>query len=515
MNDASPGKSAIKCGELWRQLVELTATDRVDEAKCLTLLDEIVKGGEVAATTQHLVMDGARTGTVMIRMVLDAKTPPMIRIERLRAIAKCEWIPQEQRLTAADEGSRAAFYSGRPNEAMELTLLQLELMGADANREMYVQAKIRVANTYFYLGQKSVALEQFDVLLNELRPHERVAIAKAHGDRAQIFQNCGRHDEALEALGKAEQINRDLGRSEALGGNMHTRGNILLRIGEVDAAQQLFQELEEFALVIGERRLLATAMCSRALALRRLGRYDEALGRYQAADRIWTELDHKRNRITGRGNIATLFYHMGKVLDAEHEFARAADDALAAGMQEAAVANLCGLAELLLAKGDPAHARATMDRVHKLARADDAVPIRLDTASLFARLLVAEGNFDQAIAEASNAVVIAKHSEQPEQLANLRAILAEALLMSGQGEDALTEVQLAHDIAFRRMPPYIEGLVRSSLVWAKCAEAANDMQMVSALALDLTGFCNRLKGGSIDSVRLAREAREFAARHTQ
>jgi tetratricopeptide (TPR) repeat protein len=512
MSDVARSEPAEKWRATWSELARELDAQPPNAGACLALLDQVADF-PVSSGQAPLGPDAAsRAGMALLAMIKDAKAKPLESIKWCRVIADADWMPRAQRLDAIVQACAHADIGGRPQLLLEMSEQQLSLADPEADRRLMLRARFQIAMAHYCLSHSSDALKRLNVLLAELRDDESDLVGVYEGSRASILRSIGRYNEAIAALSRAERINRASGRSYFVCGNMLMRGNILMALGDVPGALAVFEEMEQFAFVMGERPMMAVGIGAGGSALARLGRNDEAMDRYKRALQVFIEVDDQRGILFTRTNIASLHFKMGRVDKSEREFRSTAEGALANGMVACCVANLCSLVELLLDRGDLGEASQVMNRVESLAGAELALAERLIAASTRGRLLLAEGDLAQAISCLSAAVQLAEQHENYECIPRLRSQLAEARLAGGQVDAALADVQAAHEHAERHVPRDIEGLLRSSLIWAKCAQSSRDDDLVKRLALDMVDLCGELEGGSVGSVTLARDAREFVRR---
>jgi tetratricopeptide (TPR) repeat protein len=495
-------------GGLWRELAGLTRANPVDVESCMKLLDAIADGGSGAG---KLDPESAIQTADTLVPVIDGlkKEKPLVRINRLRAIAAPDWMPRKQQLRAIVAAGTAADIGGRAQELLELSTRQLELADPATERKVVMFGRFRLAMAHRCMSRPLEALTRLDALLADTRDDEQTLVGMVESNRASILRDLGRIDEALAAVTRAERINRTSGRTYFVCGNLLLHANVLSSLGEVAAALEQLTEMEELAFALGERPMMGVAIGARGEALASLGRHDEAMRNYHRAEEIFREFDDQRCLVINRTHVAALLYKTGKAEEAEVEFQGAAEDALRNGMIKYYVPNVCALINLRLAAGDRQAAGEQLQQVEALVSSQMTVAERLTIAETRGRLLCADGQYEPATACLLDAIQTAESTESAQELIRLRTQLAEVRLAAGQTAEAIEDAQAAHEAAERSVPRNDEGLLRASWIWARCAHSMGDADMVRALVKDMDQLGERLKPSSVDAVRLDADVREF------
>ncbi len=474
----------------------------------MKLLDAIAEAGAGAGRLD--AESAIQTADALIPIVDGLKKEkPLVRINRLRAIAAPEWMPRKQQLRAIVAAGTAADSGGRAQELLELATRQLELADPVSDRKEMLSARFRIAMAHRCMSRPLEALKRLESLLADTRDHEQEFLGIFESSRAGILKDLGRFNEALDAVTKAERINRSTGRTYFVCSNLLLHANMLTMLGEVPSALEHLIEMEELAFALGERPMMGVAIGAQGEALASLGRHEEAMRSFLRADGIFREFDDQRSLVINRTQVAALLYKTGKAGEAEVEFQGAAEDALRNGMIKYYVPNVCALINLRLAAGDTHAAHEQLQQVEVLVSPEMTVTESLTIAETRGRVLCADGQYEPATACLLEAIETAEITQSVQQLIKLRTQLAEVRLAAGQTAEAIEDAQAAHEAAERSVPRNDEGLLRASWIWARCAHSLGDADMVRALVKDMDQLGERLKPSSVDAVRLDAEVREF------
>jgi tetratricopeptide (TPR) repeat protein len=512
MSGVSTGSGAVKKAKqesgLWAELARLARANPVDVQSCMKVLDAIAEVGPGAG---KLDAESAIQTADTLVPVIDGlkKEKPLVRINRLRAIAAPDWMPRKQQLRAIVAAGTAADIGGRAQELLELSTRQLELADPATQRKVVMNGRFRLAMAHYCLSRPLEALTRLDSLVLEIRDDDQALLGMVETNRACIFMTLGRIDEALAAVTKADRINRATGRTFFVCGNLLLRANILKIMGEVPAALELLVEMEEVAFALGERPMMGVAIGAQGDALATLGRVDEAMEHCKRAAEIFREFDDQRSLVVNRTSAAHLLYRMGRTSEAEVEFQGAAEDARRNGMIEAYLSNVSAIINLRLTEGDVRAGRDELQQAEAVLSPEAPPHERLIFAEARGRVLCAEGQHEPAIDCLLEAIEIAEPTQNVQQLIKLRTQLAEVRLAAGLTVEAIEDAQAAHEAAERSVPRNDEGLLRASWVWARCAHSMGDADVVRALVKDMDQLGERLKPSSIDAVRLDADVREF------
>eukprot|EP00168_Porphyra_purpurea_P005328 TRINITY_DN163_c0_g1_i7.p1 TRINITY_DN163_c0_g1~~TRINITY_DN163_c0_g1_i7.p1 ORF type:complete len:1045 (-),score=242.50 TRINITY_DN163_c0_g1_i7:311-3445(-) len=142
-------------------------------------------------------------------------------------------------------------------------------------------------------GALSSALHVADVLAEDLEcylgPADKLTTA-AHNNKANLLQELGRTDEALELIGAVErQLVAEPGQDHPdLTSTLHSKAVAFVAKGKYNEALELYRQVERMEVAaLGENHIgLATTRHNMAGVLHDLGKIDEALAMHQAMERL-------------------------------------------------------------------------------------------------------------------------------------------------------------------------------------------------------------------------------------
>lgn len=207
-------------------------------------------------------------------------------------------------------------------------------------------------------------------------------------------------DRALHAL---EHLPAEAAAPLAIDARLHAF-NALLALGEVDRLDQVLREAEALARGLGDRRRLAAATSQLANALWLRGDHQAGLQMVEQAERLANELDDLVLRLYSRFTRANLFHATGRIRQAADIYATIVD-ALPGELEfkrfgfpglPSVLARAFGAWSLVLL-GDFAHARQSIERIHKVAS-----QVRHPYSVLYAHL--ASGVYHATLGESDAAI---------------------------------------------------------------------------------------------------------------
>jgi tetratricopeptide (TPR) repeat protein len=315
-------------------------------------------------------------------------------------------------------------------------------------------ARARIFSGYVraHMGRTlhSDVLRELDDIVSALSPGDHDLLARAHLSRGWILNWLGRVDDAIaegrNALDHAAQAGLPALEDEAAGMTASA-----MRWGATP-----WDELERFIddrLAAGGGRL-GSRVGAEILDYRPAA--DAALGNLELARARFAE---RRQELTERG--AIMFLHRlamdeGFVELRAGEFERAARILEGAwhGLSEAGEHGFRStigalLAEALARLGRVDEVEALIDESERLAMQDDAATV-LGVARARALVAAARGTPEEAVELTAQAVRIADRTDYLEERADLYAILGNALLVAGRGDEAAVALREAVSLAERK-----------------------------------------------------------------
>ena len=286
---------------------------------------------------------------------------------------------------------------------------------------------------------------------------------------------------------------------------------VLARQGRTRAALRRLDEAREVTRGADAGRLVMT----QALVLKALGRWDEAFETYQRAVPTVRRSGDRQALAVLLGNRGVVQIHRGALAAAERDLTEAGSllDHLGSGLHRAIVwHNLGCLAGL---RGDVPEALARFDTAETGYSAHRDVPLELwrDRGGL----LLAAGLAAEARDAASRAVDTAASRREPAELAEAQLRLAQAALLDGDPDAALTAADTATRAFVRQRRPGWAALARWTVAESCLASGTRPITVAhvlrAATRLERTGWTEQALEARLRAALLARQqGRDVTAR---
>jgi tetratricopeptide (TPR) repeat protein len=210
-----------------------------------------------------------------------------------------------------------------------------------------------------------------------------------------LYAASGRNSAALHAYTACMQAYRDAGDLRQLVKPLANVGPLLLRMGDITAAQDALMEGLELAKQIGDQRGESHFLNNLGIAAFQQGNYRAAAEYYQACADLCAQINHDSVRLVALYNLAEIALLTDRTAEA-HTLAQQA--ALLAEQfgdrrNQALALRILGMACLAT---DPDRALAHLTHARELARATQSPPILLDVAYGWAHLYLDRGEHTAA-----------------------------------------------------------------------------------------------------------------------
>jgi DNA-binding SARP family transcriptional activator len=361
--------------------------------------------------------------------------------------------------------------------ARHFSLGQVWDRAVEYNRQAGQQARAVYAATEA-IGYYDRALEA----RTHLRPPDESLGLSLYEERGRICQDTGRLDQAeadfQAACDFAEQTGNQTGQARIL----NHLSYLQFQRGHFSSAMEIAQQALDLATAVGLPSEIATGLFNKANALRNLGHYQTAIGFYEPAVAMYEELDDQahladalnrmgaalyhlgdyaggqiamerslviRRRLDDRVgvsysliNLGTLYYYQGQFARDQEVAREASEIADAIGDLYGEDAALGNLGHAILEQGDPALAVPLLQRALEIGREIGDRAIEPDVLTQLGRAYHLLGDLKQAQEMLEEALETASISIVRNQLPLIRVYLAQLLLTTDQGNEALNEARI-------------------------------------------------------------------------
>lgn len=271
-----------------------------------------------------------------------------------------------------------------------------------------------------------------------IEANDKVAEVEALRLSAHLAREEGEIDHALDACDRAlVRAGRDEAMLSVRGDVLTLRGMLLRRVGRLDEACENGAEAVVIFRRLSRRRDEAAALSALSVSLASSGSFEDAI----ALSRASIELDREAGVRVGFGyklsNLGQLYAELGDVQSATAYLERALEVFEVLGSSLGHADALTAFARVVFdARGDFEVAEALLDRARQLAGRFESHYDLAQERLARARLAIARGHYDDALAVAREAVDEARISGVVTYVADGLAVEAEALALLGRYEEA-------------------------------------------------------------------------------
>jgi len=233
-------------------------------------------------------------------------------------------------------------------------------------RELSADGKVlgileNLGETYFDVGQYDESIKHYEYVRERTdNPETR---RRMYGKEANVLQNRGEYDRALERLAAARDVDggRDREESELLA----IEGWIHHRTGDYDRAAELFERELALAEAVGDDDLIASGHHDLGAALLYRNELDRALSEFEAAMDHWDRERHRRANTLN--NVGIAHRRRGDLEAATDAYERALSIAEETGYVRPRFAALSNLSVVYGQLGDMERAIEVGERARELA----------------------------------------------------------------------------------------------------------------------------------------------------
>lgn len=251
----------------------------------------------------------------------------------------------------------------RPKESARVLRQSVRTASSAGLRQQAGRARMSLAVSLTYLGQRRQALDALDAAATELTG---VELAKLEVQRAIVQWLLGRPAAAAErvpaALARLRTAGERLWQARAL----NILGLTGVELGRFGPAQEAFEQAESLFADLGQHADAAGQRHNRGWCAALLGDIPAALRHYEAAEQGFTRLDLPLVEL--RLDRARLLLGVGLAAEARAVAGQVAEELASRGEECAHADALLVLAEAALATGDLAVARQAADQARSLCR---------------------------------------------------------------------------------------------------------------------------------------------------
>jgi serine/threonine protein kinase len=229
----------------------------------------------------------------------------------------------------------------------------------------------------------------------------------------------------------------------------------LYKLGQFEEAEGQFERLVAYERTAGDAEQLSITLRQFSEMIMETGRFEEALGFIEEASRVYTQHDDLEQG-RQKQQMGAVLRRLNRYEEASACYHEAKDHFMRAGAELETSITLNSLAIIARRQGEYEQSESFYTESIALRERVDS-RLNPDTAASYAnlgRLYNQMGRYQDAISVLR--ISIAQHVElfstDHPNLTYPRLSLAEALSLQGMHDEALEEVELAHELAFRALP---------------------------------------------------------------
>jgi tetratricopeptide (TPR) repeat protein len=214
---------------------------------------------------------------------------------------------------------------------------------------------------------------------------------------AEIYVAQGRYGDAYSALEQSLAIFNELHVEHDIAEAKAPLGHLLIRLGQIDAAEQQLREAEHVAHGAQASDLMPDVHLGRAEIHELLGRDEEAAAAYEEAN-VQANLSGKKEvAVMSRIELGRLFLRQDKIDNAERMLRRTKSEAAEARLRPLEAEAAAALADVALAKGEAEQARSAALEALGIAEKFTGRPILVKAYATLARALETLGRREEAL----------------------------------------------------------------------------------------------------------------------
>lgn len=324
----------------------------------------------------------------------------------------------------------------------------------------------------------------------------------------------GRNAEALELRRQALGTAREIGSRKDILGALVNLANLQQSQGQLDDAASNYDEAIQLARDTDDKPQLIRAELGKGNVLSRKADYDKAAQMWTQARQAATDFGDKRNVANTSINLAILSLQLGDLGESERNLRQAIALGQGSGLQRIYASAMNTLGDVQMARGDlPGARKSYQEALDLFTKFEDQARIAASNLSL-AGTTLEEGDPKGAETLARLAITAFKSEKTPDEEASAHETLARILMAQGKRDQALAEISAAKALASEDQAVRIAIAVTGARLGAlkgNAAEARQSLEssLVEARRLKLTSaqFDIRLAQAEIERASHAASAR--------
>jgi len=384
---------------------------------------------------------------------------------------------------------RTAIQQGQPRIAVEDYLTRaLVLYSRAGNAAAEAETRNALGIGYDRLGQPDAAIEQYTraAAMRE-KLGDATGLGKTLRNLAIVQSVSGQRAAAEKTLDRAKTILEGIGDRASLGDLYNDRGVVAEENGDFAAALTAYREALAIRQQLDVPNLVAESLDNVGFSSFQLGRFDDALVYWQQALAMYQKLDDRNKMLRVEQNMGVLDTARGHFAAAEKTLLTALNTAQDNQLTELVSVAHIDLAELALAQGRYDNAIANSTRAAEIARRRSDRRTETEAKLQLARSASALGQLG-ALDAALNSIEAADLGS--EQRAAFELAMARRAMLTEDGKTAAAKLDQASSAAVESHSGLIDMQIRFARV--RMALAAKDRETANRLLKSIRDETSRL-----------------------
>ena len=386
-----------------------------------------------------------------------------------------------------------AFDAGETEHSTEYAKQAVELAQKNGMENLSTRGLVDLGNSFLVRGQQAEAEKYLgQALAAAARSKARRNEARARVAMANLRQQQNKPDEAAQYLEPALQFYQQGGYRSETFSCLALLARVNLQKGDYPAADKSQEELLRLAQELNDQSLIALAHAERGSALAREEKFTEALDHLTQAYAIYSSQGIQRSmgyNLESRGRIVS---RLGRFDEAKALLDQAATIANKPGGELKRLSLECqlALAEIALMQDNFANAKTSAEKVVEAAGTEfknDATAAKI-VIGLSESYSGAKAAGKQTTSEA---VDLARQTNDPAELATAQLALAAAMLLEGDAKGAASNALQAEEVFARLGQPASEW--QALLIAAQASQNLGDKSHAREYAMRATETFSKLE----------------------
>ncbi len=253
---------------------------------------------------------------------------------------------------------------------------------------------------------------------------EEMGVASLYHELAEVYADQGRYADAYGGLQKSLEIYTARQEKPDLAGARAALGNLLVTIGQTEAASKELAEAETLGKEVRAEGLLPGILLGKAEVLHLQGKREDSAATFEEANVKANLSGQKEVAVRSRIALGELFLEQGKPVNAESILRRTRQEAALSRLKPLEAAAALALGQALLAKGDEEGARRQAQEAIDIAEKYSGRPVVYRAHALRGQCLDKQGKTAEALdayAQAARTLDWIRGSLRPEHVAGFMA----------------------------------------------------------------------------------------------